>query len=179
VTIITVTPFGEILTPVKVTKFTIDRGRGADFSSRFEAGKAVSGVPYGEFLAQVRAGDRVIAGFVHVNRENALLVLAGPKVIIERGQSAGPGVVGRLVGASGTKPTWVRMLRVFSEDECCTTVPVSDDGKFSFGAMEEGDYLFLALTDGRVVCEGRVIVRAVNLTIEADTTTGQLAVTPR
>jgi hypothetical protein len=71
------------------------------------------------------------------------------------------------------------MLRVFSEDECCTTVPVSDDGKFSFGAMEEGDYLFLALTDGRVVCEGRVIVRAVNLTIEADTTTGQLAVTPR
>src|SRR5579871_5539021 len=84
VTILAVTPFGEVLRPVKVTKFASDRGRGRDYASQFTGAKA-DGVPIGEYLVQVVAGARRIAGFYRVTRRNMLMVLSGPDKIIEGG----------------------------------------------------------------------------------------------
>jgi hypothetical protein len=177
VTVIAVTPFGEILRPVRVTEFASDLGSGHDFSSRFAGAEAI-GIPYGAYLARVIAGGRVIASRVHVNRRNTLLVLSGPGEIIERGAGL-PVVVGEVLGPRENKPVWVRLVRTFSEDLCCTIVPLSADGTFAFGGMDAADYILLVLTDGRVLFEGTVRIESPDARITVDLAKGTATVEAR
>jgi hypothetical protein len=178
ISILAVSPFGELLQPVTVTRFAADSGRGDDYSARFAAAKA-DGVPYGDYLAQIRAGGRTIASVVKVRREKTLLVLSGPSEFIDSGPARGPGVGGRVSGVGGVKPVWVRMVRVFSEDICCTILPLSDDGTFSFGGIDAADYVLLVLTDGQVLFEGRIRIDSPNAMINVDLVKNQATVVNR
>ncbi len=177
VTILAVTPFGELLRPVKVIKFAAGDVRGRDYSSQFTDGKA-HGIPYGPYFAQVSAGGRGIAGFVRVGRENTLLVLSGPDKFIERGPGL-PGLTGKVTGVGDIKPVWVRLVRLYSEDLCCTIVALSDDGTFSFGGLDAADYVLLVLSDNRVLFEGRVRIDETDSLISVDLAKGQATVQPQ
>jgi hypothetical protein len=96
-------------------------------------------------------------------------------MIIESGPGA-PQTIGKVVGLGGNSPVWVRIVRVFSEDDCCTIVPVSKDGPFSLGNMEAGDYVLLVLSDRRVLFEGRIRIEFPGASIAVDLTKGQVAV---
>ena len=156
VTILAVSPFGEVLQPVEVLRFAAGNVNGHNYSPQFTGGRAER-IPFGTYYAQVRAADRLIAEPVRVLRNNALIVMSGPKMIIERGPSA-PGTIGKVVGLDGSGPFWVRIVKVFSEDLCCTIVPVSGDGSFTIDGIdfEAADYVLLVLSDRRVLFEGRV-----------------------
>jgi hypothetical protein len=174
VTILVVTPFGEVLQPVEVMRFAKGDIRGRDYAQQFRGARA-EGIPFGPYYAQVKAAGRRIAGDVRVGRADTLIVLSGPEVIIERGPGA-PETVGKVVGLGGNTPVWVRIVKVFSEDYCCTIVPVSEDGSFFLGGMEEGDYILLLLTDRRVLFEGRIRIEFPGASIVVDLTKGQVAV---
>jgi hypothetical protein len=174
VTILAVTPYGGVLSPVKVTQFEEDRARGRDYSAQF-FGAEGRGIPYGKYRARVVAGGRAIAGNVQVWRPDTLAVLSGPDKFIEGGPGS-RGVTGEVTDASVAKPEWVRMVRVFSEDLCCTIVPLSREGKFSMGRVEEGDYLILVLSDGRVLFEGQVRIEYLNELIRVDLAKAQVTV---
>jgi hypothetical protein len=175
VTILAVTPFGEILSPVKVRRFVAEGGR--DYSSRFTGSRA-DGIPYGPYTAGVMAGGRGIAAPVRVGRPNTFIVMSLPEAFIERGPGS-RGVTGRVDGVDASKPAWIRLVRVFSEDLCCTIVPLSEDGTFSFGGLDVGDYVLLVLTDGRVLFEGRVRIDDPNAIITVDLATAKATVQPR
>jgi len=177
VTILAVSPFGVILRPLKVTRFAGDNGRGRDYSSQFTEARA-QGIPYGMYMAQVTAGGRVIAAPVRVAREDTLVVLSGPGEIIERGAGL-TGVVGRVTGADGINPVWIRLVRVFSEDVCCTIVPLSEDGTFGFGGLDSAEYVLLVLSDGRVLFDGRVRIETTNAFIDVDLAKALATVQPR
>ncbi len=119
-----------------------------------------------------------MASTVQVLRENALIVLSGPKMIIERGPGL-PGLTGKVTGAECIRPVWVRLVRVFSEDLCCTIMPLSEDGTFSFGGVEEADYILLVLSDSRVLFEGRVRIDDSDALISVDLAKGQASVQGR
>ena len=163
VTILAVTPFGEVLRPVKVTLFAQGGVNGHDYSADF-AGPKAPRIPYGKFFAHVTAGGRGIAADVHVGRPGTLIVMSGPDKIIESGPGV-RGVTGEVSGTGVLKPVWVRLVRVYSEDSCCTIVPLSDDGRFSFGGVDAADYLLLVLSDARVLFEGTVRVATPNTLI--------------
>lgn len=177
VKILAVSPFGEVLRPVKVMEFAGDHGHGRDYSSRFTDATA-TGIPYGAYLARVVAGERVIAAPVQVNRENTLLVLSGPGEIIERGPGR-LGVTGKVIGAEAIKPLWMRLVRVFSEDLCCTIFPVSADGTFALGGTDAAEYILLVLSDSRVLFEGRVKIDNPEAVITVDLLKGRTTVEPR
>jgi hypothetical protein len=177
VTILAVSPFGEVLRPVKVTGFVADHGRGRDYSSQFMGARAI-GIPYGAYLAQVVAQERVIAARVRVGRENTLLVLSGSGVIIERGPGR-PGVSGKVIGAEGINPVWLRLVRAFSEDLCCTIFPLSPDGTFALGGADPAEYILLVLSDSRVLFEGRVKIENPESVITVNLLKGQATVEPR
>jgi hypothetical protein len=177
VTILAATPFGEILSPIQVVRFQADAGSGRDYASQFENARAI-GVPTGRYSVLVRAGGRGIGGFVQVWRDDTLLVLSGSGIIVERGPGT-LGVVGKVIGAEGTSPVWVRLVRTFSEDLCCTIVPLSKDGTFSFGGLGEADYVLLVLSDGRVLFEGRVRIESPNALIAIDLAKGTATVQPK
>jgi len=174
VTILAVDPYGKILTPVRVTQFEEDKTRGRDYSAQF-SGAVGRNIPYGKYRVHVAAGDRVIAGDVRVWRPDALVVMSGPHMIIEAG-SGSRGVSGEVTGAGLVQPAWVRIIKVFSEDLCCTIVPLSKEGTFSLGRVEEGDYLILVLSDGRVLFDGRVRIEHLNELIRIDLAKAQLTV---
>jgi hypothetical protein len=176
VTILAVTPFGEILSPVKVTRFVAEGGRGDDYSSRF-MGTRADGIPYGPYTASVMAGGRGITAPVRVGRANTFIVMSVPEAFIERGPGT-RGVTGRVAGVDTSKPVWIRFVRVFSEDFCCTIVALSEDGTFSFGGLDAADYVLLVLTDGRVLFEGRVRIDAPNAIITVDLATAKATVQP-
>jgi hypothetical protein len=176
VTVLAVSPFGEILRPVKVKRFQGEEGRGRDYASHFSDNKA-DGIPYGKYFAQVAAGDRGIGAWVYVDRADTLLVLSGPKWFIERGPGS-PGVVGRVTGASGVTPIWVRLVKVFSEDVCCTIAPLSKDGTFSYAGLEEAEYVLLVLSDRRVLFEGRARIGSDSL-IDIDLVKAEVTVRPQ
>jgi hypothetical protein len=175
VTILAVTPFGEILSPVKVTRFLAEGGR--DYSSRFMGSRA-DGIPYGPYTAGVKAGGRGITAPVRVGRANTFTVMSLPEAFIERGPGS-RGVTGRVAGVDASKPVWIRLVRVFSEDFCCTIVALSEDGTFSFGGLDVADYVLLVLTDGRVLFEGRVRIDDPNAIITVDLATAKATVQPR
>jgi len=174
VTILAVTEFGEVLTPVRVTRFQADEGRGRDFAASFSGARA-SAIPYGEYVARVTAGDRVIAGPVRVGREDTLIVLSGPGAIFESGPGR-HGAEGTINGTLSGKPVWVRLVRAFSEDVCCTVVPVSNDGKFWFGGVEPGAYVLLVLGDGKILYEGQVRVNSIDVRLTVDLESGRATV---
>jgi hypothetical protein len=174
VTILAVTPFGEILSPVKVRRFVAEGGRGGDYSSRFMGARA-DGIPYGPYRASVTAGRRGITAPIRVGRANTFIVMSLPEAFIERGPGA-RGVTGRVAGVDASKPVWIRLVRVFSEDFCCTMVALSEDGTFSLGGIEASDYILLVLTDGRVLFEGRVRIDSPNALIGVDLATAQATV---
>ena len=86
VTILVVTPFAEVLRPVKVTLFARGGVNGKDYSASFEGAKA-SAIPYGRYFAHVTAEGRGIAADVHVGRPDTPIVMSGPDKIIESGPS--------------------------------------------------------------------------------------------
>jgi hypothetical protein len=177
VTILAVSPFGEVLQPVKVLKFTKGDVSGRDFSQQFKGARAER-IPYGHYVAQVRAPGWLIAQPVTVLRKNALIVMSGPEMMIEKGPGA-PGTIGKVVGLDGNGPFWVRIVKVFSEDVCCTIVPVSEGGTFSIDGIdfEAADYVLLVLSDRRVLFEGRIrIDDPVGASIVVDLAKGQAAV---
>ncbi len=154
VTIMGVTPFGEVLRPLKVTLFAQGGVNGHDYSADFAGPKALR-IPYGKYFAHVIAGGRSIAADVHVGRPDALIVMSGPDKFIDSGPGV-RGVAGEVSGTGDFKPVWVRLVKVYSEDLCCTIVPLSDEGRFSFAGIDAGDYLLLVLSDARVLFEGRI-----------------------
>jgi len=177
VRIIAVSPYGRILGPVKVMGFTNEDLHGRDYASRFSGGKA-DGIPTGGYIARVVAEGRSITRPVQVARENTLLVLSGPELIIEVGKGQ-PGVIGKIVGGDGIKPLWVRLVRTFSEDlGCCTIVPLNDDYTFAFGGIESADYIILLLSDGRVLFEGRVKIENPRTRITIDVSANRVSLDP-
>jgi hypothetical protein len=175
VSILTVTPFGSVLKPVTVLRFAAESGRGKDYSSYFQNAKAV-GIPYGEYLARVRAGDRIIAGRVLVNEPDAFLVLSGPALFIDTGPTSRTGFRGKILGFNRPGPVWIRVVRVFSEDICCTVAAVSEDGIFSLKGLEIADYLMLILYDGGVLFEGRFRLESTAGFIDVDPGRGTVTV---
>ena len=153
-----------------------ENGKGRDYSAQFSGAKA-DGIPIGKYLAQVRAEGRAITSDVVVYRTNTLIVLSGLNEIIERGPGQ-PGVSGKVAGVEAAKLVWIRMVRVFSEDLCCTIVPLSVDGTFSFGGLDAGDYVLLVLADSKVLFEGRVRIDGPNMFITVDLGKSQATAQP-
>jgi hypothetical protein len=96
VTVLAVTPFGEVLSPVKVTRFAARGVSGRDYSTLFVGARA-RGIPSGVYFAQVIAGRVPIAADVRVWSPDALVVVSGTGVFIEKGP-AKRGTAGRLTG---------------------------------------------------------------------------------
>jgi hypothetical protein len=163
VTILAVTPFGEVLAPVKVTQFSKGDVNGRDYSADFAGPKALE-IPYGKYFARVNVGKRGVATDVQVGRPDALIVVSVPDRFVEKGPGV-RGVTGEVSGTGGLKPVWLRLVRVYAEDLCCTIVPLSDDGRFSFGNVESGDYLLLVLSNARVLFEDRIRIEDVPNTV--------------
>jgi hypothetical protein len=171
VTILAVSPFGEVLSPVKVTSFVAGNGRGRDYASQFAGAKAEK-IPIGPYMVNVTAGGRRIANSVFVGRMDGLVVVSGPDKIIERGPGL-HGVIGKVTGIDGIKPVWLRLVSVFSEDLCCTIAPVSEDGTFSFPAAEAGEYVLFVLSDKRVLVESRIRIESAEEFIDVDVAQAQ------
>src|SRR5580704_8012674 len=94
VTIVAVSPFGEILSPVKVTRFAADNGRGRDYSPLFTGARA-DRILTGRYMAQVEAGGRRMLLPFYVGRKEGLIVVSGPEKIIETGPGL-HGVIGKV-----------------------------------------------------------------------------------
>lgn len=178
VTVVAVDPYGKVLNPLKMTHFVALGAPNRDYAASF-VNATGEGIPLGEYMAQVRAGDINISGRVRVAQSATLVVLSGPDYFIDSGIRAGPLADGRVIGLNETGPVWIKILRIFGDDVCCTNTLVSKAGTFSLGRLEPGTYKFLLLHDGGIILEGTISVRDPAIFIEADIARGSVTVRPR
>lgn len=81
--------FGTGLGPIQVTKFVEPRIGGRDYAVRF-VGPEADGIPYGDYVVQIRAGSSVRGGRIHIDRPATFVVLSGSGVILDFAPNAKP-----------------------------------------------------------------------------------------
>jgi len=152
--------FGNGLGPVQVTRFAEPKAGGRGYADRF-VGAEADGIPYGEYVVQVKAGRAVRAGRAQIDRPENFIVLSGSGVFIDFAPNARPVTPGRVIAFPvGTqKPVWIRIINLYQNPGTYQTLPVGDDGSFSAGLLESGSYYVAVLDAKGVLFSGTLMIK--------------------
>jgi hypothetical protein len=173
--------FGNGLGPVQVTRFTEPKTGGRTYADRF-VGAEANGIPYGEYLVQVRAGSAVRGGRVQIDRPENFIVLSGSGVFIDFAPNARPVTPGRVMAlpAGTPQPVWIRIVNLYQSPGSYQTLPVGDDGAFSAGLLESGSYYIAVLDAKGVLFSGTLMIKNfVNASVVIDLAKGLLSTQER
>lgn len=166
-----VDPFGHGLGSFQVVRFVEPRIGGKDYTSLFHGSEA-DGIPYGTYVVGIRAGKIGIGGNVHVDQPDTFAVLAGSGKFTEGGVP----LTGRITGIpKGTsQPVWIKIMYLYEDDSCCTTLLLDAANSFSTGVLIPGLYLLTVMHDGGVLCSGAVGVGDYGAKIEVNLASGTI-----
>lgn len=168
--------FGNELTPIRVVRFVEQRINGKDFSSQFVDAQA-HGVPYGNYVISVNAGNIRLGRIVHIDSPEVFLVLSGSGTFIDYGPHPLPGPINRVVGLpkDAKAPIWVKIASLFGNEPTHWTLRVGNDGSFSaLGGLDIGQYALVVLNRRGILFSGNLSLKERESKIEVDVSAGTI-----
>ena len=164
-----VDPFGHGLGPISVIRFVEATLKGKDYSTAFIDGRATS-IPFGEYIASVRAGGVQLGGPVVITDKETFIVLSGSGQSNEYGSGRVPILKGKLINVPrGTaRPIWLRIFSLYGDADSGETVGVGTELDFSLHIWNPGAYLIDVFDDDGLLFNGLLKLDNLRSDVEID-----------